>query len=61
MPMTRKDYIVISDILNLFVDRLDSIDFNDLIFEFSEMFLEDNPRFDEEKFQEACYKVRSKV
>jgi len=61
MPMTRKDYIVIADILNLFVDKLESKDFNDLIFEFSEMFLEDNPRFNEEKFSEACYKVRSKV
>jgi hypothetical protein len=61
MPMTRKDYIVIADILNLFVDKLESKDFNDLIFEFSEMFLEDNPRFNEEKFSEACYKERSLV
>jgi len=54
--MTRKDYVASAEILNSFVDRIDSKDFNDLVFEFSEMFLADNPRFSEDKFHEACYK-----
>jgi hypothetical protein len=54
--MTRKDYVETAKILNQFIDRIDSHEFNDLIFEFSEWFLSDNPRFDETKFQEACYK-----
>jgi hypothetical protein len=54
--MTRKDYVATAEILNSFVDKIDSEDFNDLVFEFSEMFLADNPRFNEDKFNEACYK-----
>lgn len=54
--MTRKDYVATAEILNKFVDRLDSSDFNDLVFEFSEMFLADNPNFSETKFEDACYK-----
>ena len=54
--MTRKDYVSTAEILNSFVDKIDSEDFNDLVFEFSEMFLADNPRFNEDKFNEACYK-----
>ncbi len=54
--MTRKDYVETAKILNKFVDRIDSKDFSDLVFEFSEWFLEDNPRFDENRFADACYK-----
>jgi hypothetical protein len=54
--MTRKDYVETAKILNQFIDRVDSHEFNDLIFEFSEWFASDNPRFDETKFQDACYK-----
>jgi hypothetical protein len=54
--MTRKDYVATAEILNSFVDKIDSEDFNDLVFEFSEMFLADNTRFNEDKFHEACYK-----
>jgi uncharacterized membrane protein len=53
--MTRKDYVEVANILNKFLDRIDSHDFNDLVFEFSEFFLEDNSRFNEDKFSEACY------
>ena len=52
--MTRKDYVETAKILNQFIDRLDSKDFQDLTFEFSEWFLSDNPRFDEERFFDAC-------
>jgi hypothetical protein len=54
--MTRKDYVETANILNRFVDKIDSKDFSDLVFEFSEWFLSDNPRFDENRFADACYK-----
>lgn len=53
--MTRKDYVETAKILNSFIDRIDSHDFNDLVFEFSEWFASDNPRFLSDKFEEACY------
>jgi hypothetical protein len=54
--MTRKDYVETAKILNQFVDGIDSHVFNDLVFEFSEWFASDNPRFDENKFYDACTK-----
>ena len=54
--MTRKDYIETANILNKFADTIDSHAFQDLIFEFSEWFASDNPRFDENKFWDACVK-----
>lgn len=54
--MTRKDYVETAKILNLFVDEIDSKTFQELVFEFSEWFLSDNPRFDENKFWDACTK-----
>jgi len=53
--MTRKDYVEVAGILNKFLDRIDSHAFNDLVFEFSDMFLADNKNFDEVKFEIACY------
>jgi hypothetical protein len=52
--MTRKDYVETASILNKFADTIDSHTFQDLIFEFSEWFASDNPRFDENKFYDAC-------
>jgi hypothetical protein len=54
--MTRKDYVETASILNKFADTIDSHTFQDLIFEFSEWFASDNPRFDENKFWDACVK-----
>jgi hypothetical protein len=54
--MTRKDYVETANILNQFANRMDSHSFNDLVFEFSEWFASDNPRFDETRFYEACVK-----
>jgi hypothetical protein len=54
--MTRKDYVETAKILNMFADGMDSHVFNDLVFEFSEWFASDNPRFDENKFYDACTK-----
>ena len=53
--ITKKTYIEVAKILNKFSDRLDSHDFNDLVFEFSELFFADNSKFNEDKFNEACY------
>jgi hypothetical protein len=55
--MTRKDYVETAKILNEFIDGIDSHVFQDLVFEFSEWFASDNPRFQEDKFSEACYKM----
>jgi hypothetical protein len=55
--MTRKDYVETAKILNQFVDNIDSHVFQDLVFEFSEWFSADNPRFDEDKFWDACTKT----
>jgi hypothetical protein len=52
--MTRKDYVETARILNNFVDVIDKNDFDQLVFEFSEWFASDNPRFDESKFYDAC-------
>jgi hypothetical protein len=54
--MTRKDYIETANILNKFANEIESKQFQDLIFEFSEWFSADNPRFDENKFWDACVK-----
>lgn len=40
----------------MFADNIDSHVFQDLVFEFSEWFSADNPRFDETKFWDACVK-----
>jgi hypothetical protein len=54
--MTRKDDVETANILNKFADTIDSHTFQDLIFEFSEWFSADNPRFDENRFWDACVK-----
>ncbi len=56
--MTRKDYVETAKILNNFVDVIDKNDFDDLVFQFSEWFASDNPRFDESKFYDACVKEK---
>ena len=54
--MTRKDYVETAKILNQFADTIDSHVFQDLVFEFSEWFSADNPRFVEDRFWNACTK-----
>ena len=54
--MTRKDYVETAEILNKFSNLIDSITFQDLVFEFSEWFSADNPRVDEDRFWNACTK-----
>ena len=60
MKYTRKTFIDVSNILNEFESAIDSHVFQDLIFEFSELFLADNlvANFDETKFWDACVKQK---
>lgn len=59
MPMTRKDYVVIADVLNLFKDEITTLTFEDLIDEFSNMLSADNPNFKFDKFYAACTKTEA--
>jgi hypothetical protein len=56
MPMTRKDYVIVADVLNPYKDLMDNFTWEDLINDFSDMFFEDNPNFKYDKFKEACEK-----
>ena len=51
--MTRKDYVAVADILNIFRDDVEKQTMLDLINEFSDLFEEDNPNFKRDKFTEA--------
>ena len=53
--MTRKDYVKTAEILQQFSDLLPSNSFEDLVFEFGEMFSVDNPNFDFRRFENACW------
>jgi hypothetical protein len=53
--MTRKDYVSVADILNLFRDDVDKQFMIDLVNEFSDFFQEDNPRFNPKRFHEAVF------
>jgi hypothetical protein len=52
--MTRKDYIRTAQILSAFKDEIDETIFDDLVFNFAEMFAVDNSRFDVTRFENAC-------
>jgi hypothetical protein len=57
MPMTRKDYVVIAEVLNPYKDLVDEFTFQDLVDDFADMFTADNPNFKYEKFYAACTKT----
>ena len=53
--MTRKDYVIVAEILSSYKDLIgDEFTFHDLVDEFAGFFAEDNPNFKHEKFIEAC-------
>ena len=53
--MTRKDYVKVADILAGYSQAMiDHFWWEDLVNDFSIMFAEDNPNFQEDKFKEAC-------
>ena len=53
---TRKAFVSVSNILNQFAHEIDKTTFSDLVDEFGDLFANDNPRFDLDKFREACSK-----
>ena len=53
--MTRKDYVKVATILNdIAKPNMDMIPFEDLVTEFADMFMADNPNFSPAKFELAC-------
>ena len=52
--MTRKDYVTTARILSLSKDYMPHSTYLELVHEFADWFAEDNPNFDEFKFQNAC-------
>jgi HD superfamily phosphohydrolase YqeK len=54
--MTRKDYVVVANILHDYKEEMDNVSFVDIVNDFGDYFEKDNPNFNWEKFREACYK-----
>ena len=56
--MTRKDYVAVAKILNDYYSEnpVEISEFKYLVSDFVDMFANDNPNFNEEKFREAVYK-----
>lgn len=54
--MTRKDYVATAEILKTMAKPYmeDSLDYDDLVEDFAEMFGQDNPNFKIEAFRKAC-------
>jgi len=55
--MTRKDYVAVAEILNRHLSNypVEISDFKELVFDFADMFADDNPNFNEDRFIEAVY------
>jgi hypothetical protein len=54
--MTRKDYVATAEILNSYGSDMKLEVFEDLVNDFTEMFAEDNERFDSDRFWSECFK-----
>ena len=54
--MTRKDYVAVAEILNTFKKEIEETIFEDITFNFAEMFAIDNPNFDVTRFENAVMK-----
>jgi hypothetical protein len=54
--MTRKDYVETANILNSVADEMDFIALANVAEKFAEMFANDNPRFDHQRFIDAVMK-----
>jgi hypothetical protein len=52
--MTRKDYVATAEILNSYASEIKIDVYEDLVNDFSEMFITDNERFDSDRFWEEC-------
>lgn len=58
MKYTRRTFIDVSNILNQYADELDKTTFSDIVNDFGDLFLSDNPNFDFNRFEEACNVIR---
>ena len=54
--MTRKDYVATAEILNSYGSDMKLEVCEDLVNDFTEMFAEDNERFDSDRFWSECFK-----
>ncbi len=54
--MTRKDYVETANILNSVADEMDFLTLASVAEKFAEMFANDNPRFDHQRFIDAVMK-----
>jgi hypothetical protein len=59
--MTKKDYILISNILKEYRQSMRARDYNDLVDDFARHLAFENPRFDVYRFREACNYNPSKL
>jgi hypothetical protein len=53
--MTRKDYVATAKILNNYKDNIEYIVLSEMADEFAEMFEDDNPNFDYQRFIDAIW------
>ena len=53
--MTRKDYVATAATLNEMIDYMHPAAFATLVQKFGNMMQNDNPRFDRDRFEDACY------
>lgn len=52
--MTRKDYVATAEILKTYAGAMEQTAFEDLVYDFSDMFLSDNTKFNPMTFKIAC-------
>ena len=55
--MTRKDYVATAEIRSNYSMYFDTVMFADIVNDFADMFENDNPRFNHDKFVEACLAI----
>lgn len=54
MKYTRRTFIDVSKILKQYANDVDETTFSDIVNDFGDLFLNDNPNFDFNRFEEAC-------
>jgi hypothetical protein len=52
--MTRQHFEKVASLLKQFKDEIPQTTFEEIVMEFGDLFLAENERFDDAKFQEAC-------
>lgn len=56
--MTRKDYVAVAEILSASAREFMPLDdYQELINDFSDFFIADNPNFSHERFYTACFNL----